>query len=265
MKTFVAVAMFTAAAAVAAPFIAPDVLGQTQNRSLVSAPAAEPVAAHVDKLFAEWNRSDSPGCSLGISQNGAVVYERGYGMANLESGAAITPASVMAAASISKQFAAMSILLLAQRGKLSLDDRLHTYFPEWEGDASRVTIRQMLSHTSGLRDGFTLHELNAARDEVFDNDLMAKILARTRGLNFKPGSEFQYNNSAYSLLASIVSRVSGQPFRAFAEANIFKPLGMTHTLFQDDPTTIVPNRAWGYHQDAVGLHVSLHAYLNHIV
>jgi CubicO group peptidase (beta-lactamase class C family) len=114
----------------------------------------------------------------------------------------------------------------------------------------------LLTHTSGLRDGFTLHELNAARDDVFDNDVMVKILARTRGLNFTPGTEFQYNNSAYAVLASIVSRVSGQSLRAFSEANIFKPLGMAHTHFHDDPSMIVPNRVSGYHRDGSGLHLA---------
>jgi CubicO group peptidase (beta-lactamase class C family) len=177
-------------------------------------------------------------------------------MASLELAVPIAPASVLPAASISKQFTAMSILLLAQRGKLSLDDEVQKYIPEWANRGSQVTIRHFLTHTSGLRDGFTLRELNAAHDDVFDNDVMVKILARTQVLNFTPGSEFQYNNSAYALLASIVQRVSGQSLRAFTDANIFKPLGMTHTHFHDDPSMIVPNRVSGYHRDASGLHLA---------
>src|SRR5258708_24577675 len=177
-------------------------------------------------------------------------------MANFELGVPITPASVIPAASISKQFTAMSILLLAKRGQLSLGDEVRKYIPEWADHGSRITIRHLLTHTSGVRDGFTLHELNAARDDVFDNDVMVKILARTRGLNFTPGTEFQYNNSAYALLASIVSRVSGQSLRAFSEANIFKPLGMAHTHFHDDPSMIVPNRVSGYHRDGNGFHAA---------
>jgi len=186
-------------------------------------------------------------------------------MASLELGVPITPASVFNVASISKQFTAMSIMLLAQRGQLSLDDEVRKYIPGWADHGSRITIRHLLTHTSGLRDGFTLRELNAARDDVFDNDAMVRILSSARGLNFTPGTEFQYNNSAYALLASIVKRVSGQSLRAFGEASIFKPLGMTYTHFHDDPTMIVPNRAAGYSRDAGGMHVALHPYLNHIV
>jgi CubicO group peptidase (beta-lactamase class C family) len=266
VKTLMITGCFVVVTAVAiGSFIAPTVFGKEQDAAKANPASAEPVTARVDKLFAEWNKSDSPGCSLGVSRNGVVVYERGYGMANLEVGEPITPASVFHAASISKQFTAMSIMLLAQRGQLSLDDDVQKYISEWADHGSRVTIRHLLSHTSGVRDGFTLHELNAARDDVFDNDVMVKILARTRGLNFTPGTEFQYNNSAYALLASIVKRVSGQPLRAFTETNIFKPLGMTQTHFHDDPTMIVPNRASGYHQDAGGMHVAVHPYLNRIV
>src|SRR5260370_17850108 len=173
-------------------------------------------------------------------QNGIRVSQHGSDMANLESGVPITPASVFPVTPASKQFDGMSILLLAQRGQLSLDDEVQKYVPGWADHGKPVTIRHLLSHTSGLRDGFTLHELNAARDEVFDNDVMVKILARTRGLNFAPGAEFQYNNSAYALLAGIVKRVSGHSLRTFAQTNLFNPFTKTHTHFHDDPTMIVP-------------------------
>jgi CubicO group peptidase (beta-lactamase class C family) len=156
-------------------------------------------------------------------------------------------------------------LLLAQRDQLSLDDEARKYITELPDYGSPLTIRHLLTHTSGLRDAFLLHELAAPRDDVFDNDAMVKILTHQRALNVAPATEFQYNNGGYALLASIVKRVSGQSLRAFADANIFKPLGMTHTHFHDDPTMIVPNRASGYTRDAGGLHVALHPYLNRIV
>jgi CubicO group peptidase (beta-lactamase class C family) len=231
------------------------VVGKEQETTKANPAFAGSVTARVDKLFAEWNRSDSPGCSLGVSQNGVRVYERGYGMANLELGVPIAPASVFPAASISKQFTAMSILLLAQRGQLSLDDQVQKYFPDWADHGSPITIRHLLTHTSGLRDAFMLQGLAPPREDGGDpNNAILKILARARGLNFAPGAEFQYNNGAYNLLGSIVKRVSGQSLRAFADANIFKPLGMTHTHFHDDPRMIVPNRVSGYHQDESGLH-----------
>src|SRR5262249_13187543 len=117
----------------------------------------------------------------------------------------------------------------------------------WE---HRITIRHILTHTSGLREAFTLIGLAAPREDGGNvNDAIVKMLARQRGLNFLPGSEFQYNNGAYNLLGSIVKRVSGQSLREFADASIFKPLGMLHTHFHDDPSMLVPNRATGYSPD----------------
>ena len=194
------------------------------------------------------------------------MYERGYGMANLELGVPITPESVFHVASISKQFTAMSILLLAQRGQLSLDDEVPKYIPEWADQEDHVTIRSLLSHTSGLRDGFALLELAAPREDGVDvNDALVRILARQRSTNFKPGTAFQYSNGGYTLLANIVKRVSGQSLRSFTDANIFKPLGMVHTHVHDDPAMIVPNRAWGYHRDGDGLHAAVHTDLGHLV
>jgi CubicO group peptidase (beta-lactamase class C family) len=208
-------------------------------------PSGESVEARVDRLFAQWNKPDSPGCSVAVGRNGAVLYERRYGMANLELGVPIGPTSVFEAASISKAFTAMSILLLAQRGRLSIDDDVRKHIPEWSD--TRVTLRHLLSHTAGLRDVFLLVELAAPRRSGGDfNDWLVHLLARQRGLNFTPGSDFQYNNGAYVVLAEIVKRVSGQPLREFADANIFKPLGMTDSRFQDDGTRIVPHRASGY-------------------
>jgi CubicO group peptidase (beta-lactamase class C family) len=236
---------------IAACFVVAAALGGCR-RSPVESPNAR-----VDALFAEWNKPDSPGCSVGVSQNGTVVYEHGYGMASLEHGVPITPATVFPVASISKQFTAMSIMLLAQQGKLSLDDEVWKYVPGWADREHGITIRHLLAHTAGLRDVFLLIELASPHvDGVNINDALMRILAHQRGLNFTPGSEFRYNNGGYNLLASVVKRVSGQSFRGFTDANIFKPLGMTHTHFHDDPSLIVPNRAWGYHRDAAGVRLA---------
>lgn len=260
MKTLVTRGSFFVSAVAIVSFIALTVFWKERNAAKHDPAPAESVAARVDKVFAKWNSSDSPGCSLGVSQNGVPVYERGYGMANLETGAAITPASVFHVASVSKQFTAMSILLLAQRGQLSLDDEVRKYISEWADHTNRLTIRHLLTHTGGLRDVFLLLELAAPRDDGVDrNDVLVNILAHQQALNFTPGTEFQYNNGGYVLLATIVKRVSGQSLRAFADANIFKPLGMTHTHFHDDPTMIVPNRASGYHRNAGALQMALHA------
>jgi CubicO group peptidase (beta-lactamase class C family) len=212
------------------------------------------LAPRVDKVFAEWDRPDAPGCGLGISRNGVVVYERGYGLADVERKIAITPKSVFPVASISKQFTAMSILVLAERGQLSLGDEVRRYIPEWSDHEHRITIRHLLTHTGGLRDVFLLVELAAPPTDGLDpNEAILRLLARQRGLNFSPGAEFQYNNGGYNLLGSIVKRVSGQSLRAFAEANIFKPLGMTSTHFHDNPAVNVPNRVSSYSKESDGL------------
>ena len=212
-----------------------------------SEPSADSLTAQVDKLFSEWDKTNSPGCGIAISRNGTLLYARGYGMANLELGVPITPASVFPAASISKQFTAMSILLLVERGQLSLDDPVWKFIPEWADREHIITIRHLLTHSSGLREAFTLLGLAAPRETPTTiNDSIVKILARQRGLNFTPGSEFQYNNGAYNLLATIVKRVSGQSLREYADASIFKPLGMSRTHFQDDPGMLVADRVSGY-------------------
>ena len=216
------------------------------NRSV-----SNPTADKIDELFAKWNKPDSPGCSVGISRNGQLVYERGYGVANLELNAPITPESVFQAASISKQFTAMSIMLLVERGQLSLDDEVRKYLPEMPVYDTPLRIRHLLNHTSGLRDAFLILELSAPEDEYGDrNDVILKQLARQRSLNYQPGTESQYNNGGYVLAAIIVKRVSGQPLAAFARANIFAPLGMANTRFQDDPAVIIPNRASNYYSDS---------------
>lgn len=213
--------------------------------------------ARMDEVFAEWNKTNAPGCGVAVSRNGVLVYERGFGMANLDLGAPITPASIFPAASISKQFTAMSILLLAQRGQLSLDDPVWKFIPDWAGREHRITIRHLLTHTSGLREAFTLIGVASPREDgVNMNDAIARVLARQRGLNFIPGTEFQYNNGGYNLLGTIVKRVSGQSLREFAQANIFKPLGMTRTHFHDEPAMLVPNRVTGYSRGKGGFRLA---------
>jgi CubicO group peptidase (beta-lactamase class C family) len=223
--------------------------GATSLGACARASAASP-QSKVDALFADWNRPDSPGCGVGISRNGAVVYEHGYGMANLELGVPITKDTVFAIASITKSFTAMSVMLAAQQGKLSLDDDVQKYVPEWTDHDDHVTIRHLLTHTSGIRDAFGLlgwADLSYSADDRADpNAPIVRMLARQRGLNFPPGTDYQYNNGGYALLASILKRATGQSLREFADANIFRPLGMTHTVVHDDPSVIVANRASGY-------------------
>jgi CubicO group peptidase (beta-lactamase class C family) len=209
------------------------------------------VAGKVDKVFAQWDRPDSPGCALGIYQNGQIVYKHGYGMANLNDDVPITPATVFHVASMSKQFTAASILLLGQQGKLSLDDDVHKYIPELPDFGERITLRHLLHHTSGIRDQWSLLELAGWRysqDLITDDDVMS-VLVRQQALNFKPGEKYTYSNSGFTLLAIVVKRVSGLSLREFTTKNIFEPLGMTHTHFRDDHEEVIKHDALGYEQD----------------
>ena len=206
----------------------------------------------VDELFTRWNKPDSPGCALAVIKEGKFIYERGYGCANLEHGTPITPSSVFYIASVSKQFTAMSILVLVQQGKLSLDDDIRKHLSEIPDFGSVITIRHLIHHTSGLRDYEELLAMAGWRmDDVLTREHMLNMVSHQKELNFRPGDEYQYCNTGYCLLAEIVARVSGQSFREFTDANIFKPLGMTNTQFHDDHERIVRNRADSYRPDGI--------------
>jgi CubicO group peptidase (beta-lactamase class C family) len=213
--------------------------------------------AQIDALFAEWNTPDSAGCGVGVNRNGTVVFERGYGMANLEHKIPITPATIFDPASIAKPFTALSVMLLAEQAKLSLDDEVWKHVPEWVNRRDRVIIRHLLSHTAGLRDAFLLIELAPPPAPGVDiNGHILRTLAGQRGLNFVPSTEFSYNNGGYNLLGSIVARVSGQSFREFVAAHIFGPLGMTQSSFRGGPVAISAHHALGYHRDDGGFHLA---------
>jgi CubicO group peptidase (beta-lactamase class C family) len=218
---------------------------------LVRPQAAEPPApswaAQADAVFAQLDRPDSPGCALGVYQGGQVVYARGYGMADLEHDAPITPGSVFYAGSVSKQFTAMAVALAIRQGRLGADDDVRKYVPELPDYGRPITIQHLLHHTSGLRDVNTLMVLAGRRDEdAFDNEAVLRIVARQKALNFMPGDEYLYSNSGYAMLALAVERATGTPFAEYAAANIFGPLGMTVSHFHTDLSALVPGRAWAY-------------------
>jgi len=205
------------------------------------------ITDQVDRVFAEWNTTSSPGCALTVVKDGRIVYEHGYGMANLELSVAITPQSVFDIGSVSKEITAMAILLLAQDGKLSLDDDVRKFLPEMPDYGSKITLRNMLHHTSGLRNYDDLFDLEGIPevDLTTDRDAM-DLTVRQKGVNFKAGEEFLYSDTNFFLMSQIVKRVTGQTLRQFAQDRIFGPLGMTSTHFHDDHTMIVPRRATGY-------------------
>ncbi len=201
----------------------------------------------VDEIFSSWDKEDAPGAGVGVFQNGKITYARGYGMANLEYDIPNDANSVFRIGSTSKQFTAASIVLLAEQGKLELSDSLYSFFPDFPDYAKDITVRQLLNHTSGVRDYLTLSYLKGLGDEDYyeDKDVMQWLINQTE-LNFAPGEEYTYSNSGYWLLGQIVKQVAGMDMAAYAEKNIFKPLGMHHTHFHNNHKMIVKNRASGY-------------------
>jgi CubicO group peptidase (beta-lactamase class C family) len=201
----------------------------------------------VDKAFADYDRPDSPGCAVGIFQGGRIAFEDGYGMADLENDVPIKPETVFYVGSVSKQFTAMAAALAIEQGKLSPDDPIRKHLPELPEYAAPITVRHLIHHTSGLRDYNTLLSIAGRRgDEAYDNPTVLRMTARQKALNFTPGDEYLYSNTGYTLLATIVERATKTPFAAYAETQIFKPLGMTVTHFHTDSGRLVKNRAYAY-------------------
>ncbi len=203
----------------------------------------------IDSLFTDYN--NSPGCAIGIYSNGRVLLKKGYGIANLDYDINITPETVFDIGSVSKQFTAACIVLLENEGKLSLDDDIRKFIPEIpEFEQGKITIRNLLHHTSGLRDYLTLMYLSdISFDDYFTEQMGLDILVRQKALNFVPGSEFSYSNSGYLALAIIIRRVSGESIGTFAKKNIFNSLDMENTFIYEDGAKVVKNRAIGYSKE----------------
>jgi CubicO group peptidase (beta-lactamase class C family) len=212
--------------------------------SRAQAPAAD---TNVDQVFARWT-ADTPGCAVGVAAGGRVVVEKAYGMADLEHGVPNTPETIFEAGSVSKQFTAAAVMLLAKDRKLSLDDPVRKYVPELPDYGVPLLIRHMLTHTSGLRDWGEIAAIAGwpRTTRVHTHAHVLDILIRQRAINFTPGAQYSYSNSGYNLAAMIVARVSGKPFAEFSQERLFKPLGMTHTSWRDDFRRVVKNRAIAY-------------------
>jgi len=213
----------------------------------IAGPRGQKMEAAVDEVFEDLTVPGSPGCALGVYRDGQITYAKGYGLANLEENVPITPKSVFDVGSTSKQFTAASILLLEKQGKLSVNDDVRKYLPELPDYGNKITILQLLNHTSGLRDYLTLMDLAGINvDSVTTDDDALALITRQKALNFVPGSEWLYSNSGFFLLSVIVKRVSGKTLREFAAENIFTPLGMAHTQYRDSHTSLIPDRAMAY-------------------
>ena len=209
--------------------------------------------AQIDSVFTKFNDTAKPGAAVAVVQNGKIVFKKGYGSANLEYDVPVTPSTIFHIASVSKQFTVFSVLLLADKGKLTLDDDIRKYIPEVPDFGQTITLRHLATHTSGLRDQWSLLRMAGWRmDDVITREHILKLVSKQKELNFNPGDEYTYCNTGFTLLAEVVSRVSGQTFAEFTKEKIFEPLEMSKTLFYDDHEKIVKDRAYSYYSDSTG-------------
>jgi CubicO group peptidase (beta-lactamase class C family) len=212
----------------------------------------------IDNIFADWDNHSSPGMALAVRLNGKVVYRRGYGMADLDHKIPNAPDTVFHAASLTKQFTAMAIMMLINDPSLAtmsitLDTEVHTLVPQLGNISQSITIRQMLHHTSGIRDQWVLATMAGWRlsdDVVTRSDVMDRFVARSKSLNFDPGDEFSYSNTNYTLAGEIVKKVSGMSLSAFCDRYIFQALNMRRTRIIETHGEIVKHRAYGYRPTA---------------
>ena len=217
------------------------------TRTVAVAQTASPNDRRVDSLFSEHTRGLAPGLAVAVVRDGKVLLTRGYGYANLEHRVPITPATVFDVASVSKQFAGLSVAMLIGEGRVKLTDDIRKYIPELGDVGHTVTIDHLLHHTSGYRDWPGTLSLAGWRfDDVISFNQILTMAYGQRSLNFAPGAEYTYSNTGYNLLAEMVARVSGKSFRQFTEERLFRPLGMTSSHFQDDHQQVIPHRAYGY-------------------
>jgi CubicO group peptidase (beta-lactamase class C family) len=208
----------------------------------------------IDTLFRPLASVQSPGFAVMVIDHGRTVFKRGYGVADLRTGQKISSATNFRLASVTKQFTATAIMLLVRDGKLSYDDCLTKFFPEFPAYGQRITVRNLLNHTSGLEDYEPLYEREmgdtpALRIPQIKDAHVLELLAGQSDTRFPPGSRWEYSNSGYAVLAMVVERVSGQPFGDFLRDRIFRPLRMHNTVAYEKGKNDIPRRAYGYRRD----------------
>lgn len=210
-------------------------------------------AKAVDQLFSEWSNTSSPGCAIAVIKEGKIIHKKGYGMADLEHDVPIRPSSVFYIGSVSKQFVAACMLLLDEQGKIDLDEDVRTYIPEFPDYGYKITIRNLIHHTSGVRDNLTLWNLvgRSHLEEIPEEEIF-EMICRQKELNFEPGTRYMYSNSCYFLMSIIVKRASGLSLREYANKHIFQPLGMYNSIFGDNNRRIIRNRAFAYGKNPDG-------------
>lgn len=202
----------------------------------------------LDKQVAKFDGQVGPGVEVLVVQDGKELYRRCAGMANVEYRIPVSKDSIFHIASVSKQFTTFAVCLLEESGKLNWDDDVRKYLPELPDYGTKITLRNLATHTSGLRDFYDLSAMvGFAEADVSSHQQILRLLFQQKSLNFKPGTKFEYGNSSFTLLGEVVSRVAKKPLGEFLDESIFTPLGMTQSLVVDDPELIIPNRAYSYY------------------
>lgn len=209
------------------------------------------LGSELDKIFAREFKPDAPGCAVLVARNGLVIYEEAYGLANLELNVPNTAETVFEIASNTKQFTAVAIMQLVEQGKISLQDSIGTYIPDYPTGGYVITIEHLLTHTSGIADYLAMEEFDSTvwRLDTSPIDFI-NIFKRDR-IDFEPGTDFGYSNSGYFLLGYIIEEASGVSYRKYMEDNIFIPAGMTNSYYNDHEA-IIYNRASGYTKGSDG-------------
>lgn len=212
-----------------------------QNNSI------EDTIQNLDKLFSKWNTS-TPGAVVIISRNGKFLYQKAFGLSDIEHNVINTFETVFEAGSVSKQFTAAAVLLLIQEGKIALHDDIRKYFPDFPNYSYKITIENLLHHTSGLRDWGSVAALSGMPKgtRVYTPSHVKEIIWRQNNLNFVPSTAYSYSNTNYNLLVFLVEKISGQSFQMFTREKLFIPAGMNNTRWRDNYKSIVPNRAIAY-------------------
>jgi CubicO group peptidase (beta-lactamase class C family) len=221
--------------------------------SRTSRPGKTELAKGIDKIFAEWNKPDSPGGAVVLTDHGKVVFTGCYGTAVLEHGIPVAPDTRFELASVSKPFTAFAVFLLEKECKLSLKDNIQTYLPELPDYGTPITIADLIHHTSGISDWPRVRAYAGQYGNIgFGISQLLNLVASQRILEFTPGTKWRYSNTNYALLAEIVARVTGEPFGEWMHGNVFGPLGMKNTSFPVSGAEVLPNRASAYSHGSGG-------------
>jgi CubicO group peptidase (beta-lactamase class C family) len=217
------------------------------------------LATITDRVFADWNSTHGPGCAVGIARGGVTLLERGYGMADINGERPITPHTILESGSVAKQFTAAAVMVLVNDGKVSLEDDARKYIPELPVYGRTITVRHLLTHTSGLREWSNLFAWQGwpRGTRVHTQSDVLQVITAQKSLNYPVGDHYSYTNSGFLLLRTLVERVSGQPFATFTRERLFVPLGLTHTSWRDDYTRLVPGLAQAYRRASDGWHLDM--------